>query len=174
MIRIIGIGSPFGDDGAGLEVARALAHEPPPNCEVIVADRPGASLLELLDGTDAVILIDAVQSGAKPGTLHQLSFDGLDQCAARFVSSHELGVAASVQLARRLGHAPVRGGILLIEVSRARARIPCPLSRTAQHAVSQALPQLRLWVKELSACLGVGSMPSAKADRGIIRARITD
>lgn len=121
MIRIIGVGSPFGDDAAGLEVARILAQNPPPNCEVIAADRPGAALLELLDGIDSVILIDAMRSGAKPGTLRQISFDELDQCAVRFVSSHELGVAASAQLARRLGRAPARGGVLGIEVSLAVA-----------------------------------------------------
>jgi hydrogenase maturation protease len=75
LIRIIGIGSPFGDDAAGLEVARILAQAPQPNCEVIVADRPGANLLELLRGTDSAILIDAVRSEGSPGTLHELSFD---------------------------------------------------------------------------------------------------
>jgi hydrogenase maturation protease len=150
LIRIIGIGSPFGDDAAGLEVARILTQAPPPNCEVIVADRPGAGLLELLDSIDPVILIDAVRSGAKPGTLHQLSFDELDRCPARFVSSHELGVAASVQLASRLGRAPARGGVLGIEVSPAVVHVPCPLSRTMQQAVRQAVPQLLRWANELS------------------------
>jgi hydrogenase maturation protease len=151
LIRIIGIGSSFGDDAAGLEVARMLAHESPTNCEVLVADRPGTSLLDLLDGADAAILVDAVRSGAKPGTLHRLSFDELVPCTAHFVSSHELGIAASIQLARKLGRAPARGKVLGIEISPAPARIPCPLSRTAQRAVDRALPQLRLWVKELDA-----------------------
>lgn len=151
LIRIIGIGSPFGDDAAGLEVARILTQAPPPNCEVIVADRPGARLLELLHDIDSVILIDAVRSGAKPGTLHQLSFDELDRCHALFVSSHELGVAASVQLARKLGRAPARGGVLGIEVSSAVVHVPCPLSRTMQQAVRHAVPQLLRWANELSA-----------------------
>ena len=71
MIRIIGIGSPFGDDAVGLEVARILAEAPPPDCEVIAADRPGATLLELLDGAEAAILVDAVQSGNAPGLIHE-------------------------------------------------------------------------------------------------------
>ena len=50
LIRIIGIGSPFGDDAAGLEIARVLAEAPPPNCEVIVADRPGMALVDLMEG----------------------------------------------------------------------------------------------------------------------------
>jgi hydrogenase maturation protease len=150
LIRIIGIGSPFGDDAAGLEVARILAQEPPTDCEVIVVDRPGASLIELLDGIDAAILIDAVRSGRPSGTLHQFSFDDLERCGVHFVSSHELGVAASIQLARKLGRAPAWGRVLGIEVSPVLTRVPCPLSPGAQQAVSQTLTQARLLVRELS------------------------
>ena len=151
MIRIIGIGSPFGDDAAGLEAARILAQAPPPNCEVIVADRPGANLLELLRGIDSAILIDAVRSGAPAGTLHELSFDELSRCEAHFVSSHDLGVAAAVQLARKLGWAPAQGGVLGIEIAHTRPRRPHLLSQIARRAVGRALARVRLWAEELSA-----------------------
>ena len=111
LIRIIGIGSPFGDDAAGLETARMLAEAPPSNCEVIAADRPGTALLDLLEGAHAAILIDAVCSGAPPGTIHEFTFDELDRCAVRFVSSHDLGVAAAIQLAQKLGRAPSLGRV---------------------------------------------------------------
>jgi hydrogenase maturation protease len=153
VIRIIGIGSQFGDDAVGLQVARILAQAPPPCCEVIVADRPGADLIELLDDVDAAILIDAVRSGAPPGTLHELSFDELSRSTIRFVSSHELGVAASVQLARKLGRAPILGKVLGIEVAPALVREPCPLGQTARQAMSRALALLPLWVRELERCL---------------------
>jgi len=117
VIRIIGIGAPFGDDAVGLEVAQILAKDPPPGCEVIAADRPGAGLVDLLDGVEAAILIDAVCSGAPPGTVHQLSFAEVARHTGRFVSSHQLGVAASVQLARKLRRAPASGGMLGIEVA---------------------------------------------------------
>ena len=117
MIRIIGIGSPFGDDGVGLEIARVLAESPPPNCEVMAADRPGTALLDLLEGVAAAILIDAVRSGAPPGTIHQFRFDELDRCAAHFVSSHDLGVAAAVRLAQKLGRGPSVGRVIGIEIA---------------------------------------------------------
>ncbi|HYA18874.1 MAG TPA: hydrogenase maturation protease [Bryobacteraceae bacterium] len=148
-MRVIGIGSPFGDDAAGLEAARILARNPPPGCEVLAADRPGAGLLELLDTSKPVILIDAVRSGAAPGTLHELSFDDLDRCGSRFVSSHELGVGASIQLARKLGCAPAPGWVLGIEIPPETVRIPCPLSRTVRRAVKQAVLRLPHWVDEL-------------------------
>lgn len=136
MIRIIGIGSPFGDDAVGLEIARILADSPPPDCEVIEADRPGTALVDLLEGAKAVILIDAVRSGAAPGTIHEFRFDELDHCAARFVSSHDLGVAAALQLARRLGRAPTVGRVIGIEIapsSSAELRELSPHTRIALH-----------------------------------------
>lgn len=151
LIRIIGIGSPFGDDAAGLEAARLLAQAPPPSCEVIVADRPGANLVELIKDIDAAILIDAVQSGASPGTLLELGFDELARSPARFVSSHDLGVAAAIQLARKLGCAPARGKVLGIEIAPTLARRPCELSPSARQGIRRALAQARLWAEELNA-----------------------
>lgn len=144
MIRIIGIGSPFGDDAAGLEAARSLSQSPPPNCEIIAADRPGVSLIEMINGADAAILIDAACSGATPGTLHEFGFDELDRCAAAgLVSSHDLGVANAVELARRLGRAPARGIILAIEITPTTRRQLGVLSAAAREAVERASIRVR-------------------------------
>jgi hydrogenase maturation protease len=145
MIRIIGIGSPFGDDAAGLEIARMLAQSPPPDCEVIEADRPGTALVELLEGAAAVILVDAVRSGAPPGTIHEFGFDELDHCAARLVSSHDLGVAAAVKLAHKLGRAPVVGKIIGIEISSAAAAPFCELSFPVRDALGRGVERVRSW-----------------------------
>jgi hydrogenase maturation protease len=151
LIRIIGIGAPFGDDAVGLEVAEILAMQLPPGCEVVAADRPGAGLIDLLDGIEAAILIDAVCSGAPVGTVHELSFAELARHGGRFVSSHELGVAASVQLACKLGRAPAHGGMLGFEV----AALPpdaqySSLSPDARRAVREALVWVRRWVRRLT------------------------
>ena len=143
MIRIIGIGSPFGDDAAGLEVARMLAEAPPSNCEVIAADRPGAALVDLLEGANAAILIDAVRSGAPPGTIHEFAFDELDHCPARLVSSHDLGVAAAVQLAQKLGRAPSVGWVIGIEIAPASTPQLCRLSPQTREAVRRAVERVR-------------------------------
>jgi hydrogenase maturation protein HypF len=143
LIRIIGIGSPFGDDAAGLEIARMLAKSPPPDCEVIAADRPGAALVDLLEGASAAILIDAVRSCAPPGTIHEFTFDELGGCAVRFVSSHDLGVATTIQLARKLGRAPSVGRIIGIEIAPADTTRLCGLSPKTREAVGRAAE--RVW-----------------------------
>src|SRR5208337_4332826 len=143
LIRIIGIGSPFGDDAVGLEIARVLAESPPPNCEVIAADRPGTTLADLLDGADAAILIDAIRSGAPPGTIHGFAFDELERCAARFVSSHDLGVAAAIQLAQKLGHAPSVGRVIGIEIAPGSTAQICGLSVGTREAMRHAVEYVR-------------------------------
>ncbi len=151
MILIIGIGAPFGDDAVGLEVAQILAQEPPPGCEVIAADRPGAGLIDLLDGIEAAILIDAVRSGAPTGTIHELSFAQLARHSGRFVSSHELGVAASVQLARELGCVPARGGMIGIEIAAVPPDAPySSLSPDAMRAMREVIARVHRWVEKLN------------------------
>jgi len=145
MIRIIGIGSPFGDDAAGLEAARQLAAEPPPDVEVVVADRPGATLIELLDGADAVILIDAARSGAPPGTLHDLDLHALSSRPMGFISSHDLGVVETIQLAARLGRLPRRGRVLGIEVAARHPAQQTEISPVAVAAVAEAVQRARQW-----------------------------
>jgi hydrogenase maturation protease len=141
--RIIGIGSPFGDDAVGLEVAAALTASPPPDCEIIAADRPGVDLIQLLAGCDSVILIDAICSGGKPGTLRELEWS-----EARFVSSHDLALPTAIQLARKLGHLPSSGKVLAIEIEAAPPPQLAPLSAPARQAVARAVEQVRAWVSE--------------------------
>ena len=151
MIRIIGIGAPFGDDAVGLILARILALEPPPGCEVLASDRPGAGLIDLLEGAEAAILIDAVRSGAPPGTVHQLTFSELARHSGRFVSSHELGVAESVQLAEKLQRLPGRGGVLGIEIGIVPAYPQeYQLSRQIMQIVQEGVARVRTWAASLS------------------------
>jgi len=144
LIRVIGIGSPFGDDAIGLAVARALTEAPPPNCEVIAADRPGSALIDLFEGADTVILIDAVQSGRPPGYIHEFDFDKLDRVDASFSSSHELGLIATIQLARRLGRLPTRGRVVGVEIVPTRTNQLDSLSPVARAAMKGVIDRVRL------------------------------
>jgi hydrogenase maturation protease len=148
VVAIIGIGSPFGDDSAGLEAARRLSAAPPPGARVVCADRPGVGLLDLLEGADAAILIDAARSGAPAGTLHDLDLRRSGAIASRLVSSHDIGVGEALELARALGRAPKFGRILGIEVAPA-ARRRSGLSPAVGAGVDQAVERARHWTEVL-------------------------
>jgi hydrogenase maturation protease len=106
----------------------------------------------MIDGAAAAILIDAARSGAPPGTLHEFSFDELERCAAaRPISSHGLGVAAAVELARKLGRAPARGIILAIEIAPAARQKLGGLSAGAREAAERTSIRVRQLVSEFNA-----------------------
>src|SRR5215469_10174685 len=66
--RVIGMGAEDrGDDAAGLLVARLLRVAAPPGVEVHESAGDAGSLLELIEGADRVILVDAARGGT-PGT----------------------------------------------------------------------------------------------------------
>jgi hydrogenase maturation protease len=112
-LRIIGIGSPFGDDRLGWEAAQALRRSAvmsavaPGRIEILVLDRPGAMLPMHWHETDIVILLDAVRSGAAPGTRHYLDARDLFGAGVLY-SSHGFGVVSAVELAAVLGYMPSR------------------------------------------------------------------
>ncbi|MGV9841687.1 hydrogenase maturation protease [Streptomyces fungicidicus] len=70
---VAGVGNIFlGDDGFGVEAARALAGEALPEA-VEVADigiRGVHLAYQLLDGYDTLVVLDATARGAEPGTLY--------------------------------------------------------------------------------------------------------
>ena len=109
-VRVIGIGSPFGDDRLGwevveaLECSSALAAAAGGDLSFVVLDRPGALLLAHWHDADYVIVVDAVRSGASPGTCHRLGSG--EWMTQESVSSHGFGLASALELARALDDLP--------------------------------------------------------------------
>ena len=82
------------------------------------ADEP-TRLLEQWDGLELLVVVDAVTTGAAPGTLHRV--DAGDEPLPRdlrLASTHALGVAEALELGRALGRAPRRVVVLGVEGER--------------------------------------------------------
>lgn len=122
-LLVIGCGNLLAaDDGVGLHVIRSLYDDQlPSGVTVIEAGCPGLNLLDLWDGFDRVIIVDAVMSGAPPGTLH--SFDALllPPREVMPVSSHGINVIDAVELARKLGKLPKQLLIIGVEIANEEA-----------------------------------------------------
>ena len=106
---MIGVGNAFrGDDAVGLAVARRVRAEAP-GLEVHVCEQEPIRLLDAWADADLVLLVDAVSSGAQPGTVHRLDATAAPVPAAVFRgSTHAFGVAEVVELGRALGRLPGR------------------------------------------------------------------
>ena len=117
-VRILGIGSPSGDDQAGwLVVDALLASGLLGGREVVVEklDRPGANLIRLLENASRVILVDAMQGNDQVGQIRR--FDQKDWPGyCHGLSSHGFGVLDALSLARELGSLPPRLDLYGIEI----------------------------------------------------------
>lgn len=107
-ILIIGIGNDYrSDDAAGLIVARVLQAKKNRHMTITEHSGEGTTLLEAWRGWERVILVDAVCSGAPPGTIHRFDASAGALPARLFsASSHAFGVAQGIELARALGQLP--------------------------------------------------------------------
>ncbi len=114
---IIGVGNEFrGDDAVGLVVARQLRTTSSIHATILEQSGEGAALLEAMAGANRLIVIDASESGAFPGTIHKLEVATRPVPAAFFHhSTHAFGVVEAIEMARALGQLPPQVTVFAIE-----------------------------------------------------------
>ncbi len=117
-VVVAGLGSEYRrDDGAGPLVAARAVHEAGVGRDIGPISDP-LDLLGAWDGADLVVVVDAVRSGAAPGTVQVVELadgpdDGFDRSVA--TSTHGIGLTGVLRLARAVGHAPARVVVVGIE-----------------------------------------------------------
>ena len=99
-------------------------------------------LLDAWDGADALWLVDAVLSGAAPGTVHRLDASREELPAELFrASTHHLGLAEAVELARALGRLPSR--VVFYGIEAASVDVGDELTPQVEAAVDRVADALR-------------------------------
>jgi hydrogenase maturation protease len=105
---VVGIGNrDRGDDGFGRAVVRQLRGRAPSAVRILERSGDALALIEDWNGIPSVIVIDAMALISEPGRVHRfdLTHSPLPIGFAPS-SSHALGVAETVELARSLGRLP--------------------------------------------------------------------
>lgn len=157
IIKIIGIGQSLrGDDAAGLEAVRMwqqaykgkLTH---PTVHVELAELPGVSLLNLLAGSQCAILVDAVRSGARPGTIYVLRENQLDAFTQDSGSAHGWGVAETLSLGRQLMPAAMPEKLILIGIEAGQLQLGDALSPEVRSALLEAARLIEQYVLDETA-----------------------
>lgn len=154
-VAIVGIGNHSrGDDAAGLEVALRLGDLDGDSVAVRTHRGEALGLIELIEHAGAALLIDAVRSGAPPGTLHEhdVSAEPLPVGLSRG-STHAFGVADSIELARRLGRLPAT--VIVFGLEGRRWELGAPMSEP----VARSIPMLAVAIRECALRLGSGAHP---------------
>lgn len=132
-------GSPYrGDDAVGQLVGDELRER---GVEVIDCHDEPTRLLHRLPDLEVVVLVDAVISGAAPGTLHRLDVvQGRLPGSVRLASTHALGVGDVLALAEVLGRSAAR--TVLIGVEGRRFAMGAPLTPAVEAAIGGAVAEV--------------------------------
>jgi hydrogenase maturation protease len=132
---VIGLGNPFRrDDGAGHAVVERVAaglrsvwgpgaHERGEDApaRVLLLDGEPSRLIEAWTGASLAVVVDAVRSGGRPGSIRRFEIapgDPPDEAllpSRPAVTSHGTGVAEAIALGRALGRVPDRLVVHLVE-----------------------------------------------------------
>jgi len=137
---VLGLGNPVvSDDAVGLRVAaelrRRLAERP--DIEVSEDYWGGLRLMERMIGFDRAVVVDAICTGAPPGTIHRLSPG--DIATQRSASAHDVNLPTALAFGRQCGaHLPPDAEIVLVGIE---AEDILTFGEQLTPAVEQAVPR---------------------------------
>lgn len=144
-VLVLGIGSESrGHDAVGLLAARDLDAMHLPGVRVVESRGDGARLMRLWKGCPAVLLVDAVHSGAPPGTLHRLDASHT-AVPPKFLcaSSHQFGVEEAIETSRTLGELPERVILFGVEIEQCAAgTLPVLYAQVRDHLMTALRAEL--------------------------------
>ena len=140
---VIGIGNASrGDDAAGLAVAARILRAAPAGVSVLSLSGEPAELLEAWRGSERVWLVDSCSGGGPAGRIHRFEASAGPLPAGLLrASTHSLGLAEAVELARALKRLPKHLTVYCIEASSFEPR---PLSADVAGAVDRLAAELLL------------------------------
>jgi len=116
-VLVLGIGNlVMSDDGVGVKVVQQLQREYScaENVEIMDGGTLGLDLLPKMEELDHLIVVDAVETGYKPGTCIRLTGEELPIALETKLSPHQMGLKDLLSVAQLLGHSP--GEMVLIGV----------------------------------------------------------
>jgi len=116
-ITVLGIGNLLlKDEGIGVHLVQKLAGiVNNANVKIIDAGTYPDFLSLVEDSTDKLIIVDAVKTGDRPGTIYRFNFDDIDLDAVAPVSLHEIGVLDSLKTMALFNRQPKSTVVIGIE-----------------------------------------------------------
>lgn len=94
-VTVLGVGNILlQDEGFGVRVIEEMTRRFsfPSDVQVLDGGTLGMELMRFIDGTEKLILIDAIAGGKNPGTLYEFKNEQVKAYFKEKVSAHELGI----------------------------------------------------------------------------------
>ena len=136
---LIGVGNEFrSDDAIGIHIARRIREKKLPRIIIAECDPEFDALIDAWAGMNTVVVVNAVSSGAPPGTIHRIDARRQSMTPDFFpLLNHGLDVAQAVELARYLGKLP--GAIVIYGIEGDQFTAGSSLSPELQDTLSEAV-----------------------------------
>ena len=145
-IVIIGIGQELrGDDAIGPVIVREWQNNNQSSDNHLRAEicpLPGLELLDLFEDAHTAILVDAVQSGAKPGTVHITDMNQLVSFGVGSGSVHGFGVAETLALGKQIDPSPIPERLIVIGIEILHLDLGEPISQEVRESIPIAISEI--------------------------------
>jgi len=145
--QIIGLGNPIlSDDGIGVHILQELMNDDFfASCILTIGGTGGAALLDMIEDCDQLIIIDAIQTGAPPGTIFELSLDDIKETMPlHFGFLHGMDFFTAINLKKQINCFPLK--IKIVAVEAANINI---FSEECTDDVKNAIKPVKLLLKNL-------------------------
>ena len=150
-VLVAGVGNDLlGDDGFGIAVVRRFSEEgAPEEVEVFESGIAGIRMVqELMDGYEAIVIVDATDKGEEPGTVYLLEVEVPDpeelteEGRQEFLADTHLTVPSkALALARAIEVLPPR--VYILGCQPKECELGMGLSEPVQRGVAEAIERLR-------------------------------
>lgn len=150
-VLVLGVGNPLmGDDGIGVELAHRLQERDyGPLVHVEDGGTLGMTLLPLLEDADTLILLDAVRTGAPPGSIVTRGKEELPRHFSNVISPHEIGMKEVLAAAQLCGTLP--RSITLVGVEARHTDFCRPMSAEVTDAMPRAIALVETLIERAAA-----------------------
>lgn len=154
-VRVLGVGSPHGDDQLGWMVVDHLRRDHIAGVEAVPLHSP-FQLLDHLDNCRFLILVDGCQMGDRAGTIHHLVWPDFRSLQGS-PSTHGLDIGLALGLAEQLGQLPEQIHFLGMEIADCQpGRLPGPI---IQEGILFLVQKVRQEIQRIMAHLDRPALP---------------
>ena len=137
------------DDGVGIHAIRRLREvaELPEEVEILDGGTLGMNLLHYLEGVACLLIVDALELDAPPGTLTRLSGDQVPAYFSVKISPHQIGIPDMLASARLRDLYPAEVVILGVQpaIVDVGLHLSPPVAAQLDNLVEQILAELARW-----------------------------
>lgn len=141
---ILGLGNPlFSDEGVGIHLVQSLMQEEiSERAEIVDGGTDALYLLGTVEGTEHLLVVDAIDGDGAPGSLYRFEGDQIAMGWKNRLSAHQIGFQEVLALARLQGRLPAQ--IVLLGVQPLSLDWGTEMTET----VAGVLPRLHTMVYE--------------------------